>query len=194
MCAARSLRDGDRLRLGAYEIEVRLIDQPAQGQGQGQGLGGYAGGVGHGNPFDDRFGDDPMAPPPAPRQPFGETAYPELGMGPASAQLPHDFDPLAPDRDDAAFGGYHGPVQPDHSSSMQDAMIAPPIAGYVSPQAGGVIPGDDLLPDDWDKDLLEGIGALLSSLGDARRAGPGRLSPMWLPRSGSSPCPPRFPN
>ena len=23
--------------------------------------------------------------------------------------------------------------------------------------AGGMIPGDDLLPDDWDKDLLEGI-------------------------------------
>jgi type VI secretion system FHA domain protein len=157
--ATRSLRDGDRLRLGAYEIEVRLVDQPVQGQEfGGQGLGGYAGDADRGNPFDDRFGDDPMAPPPAARQPFGETAYPDHGMASTSARLPHDFDPLAPDGDEGGFGGgFHGPVQADHSSSMQDAMIAPPIAGYVSPQAGGVIPGDDLLPDDWDKDLLEGI-------------------------------------
>ena len=30
--------------------------------------------------------------------------------------------------------------------------------------SGGVIPGDDLLPDDWDKDLLDGTGT-------SRRAG-----------------------
>src|SRR3981189_1996815 len=33
--ATRSLRDGDRLRLGAYEIEVRLVDQPSQSSGHG---------------------------------------------------------------------------------------------------------------------------------------------------------------
>ncbi|MSP00698.1 MAG: type VI secretion system-associated FHA domain protein TagH [Acetobacteraceae bacterium] len=38
-------------------------------------------------------------------------------------------------------------------------MIPPPIASYTTPHTGGIIPGDDLLPDDWDKDLLEGIGA-----------------------------------
>src|SRR5947208_874642 len=82
-------------------------------------------------------------------------AYRDLNVPPTNAQLPHDFDPLAPDHDDSAFGdGFHGPVQSDHSSSMDDAMIPPPITGYASPGAGGIIPGDDLLPDDWDKDLL----------------------------------------
>src|SRR5580700_2534943 len=46
--AARSLRDGDRLRLGAYEIEIRLVDQPGQGVG-----GGISGKSPFGDPFDD---------------------------------------------------------------------------------------------------------------------------------------------
>jgi type VI secretion system FHA domain protein len=159
--AARTLRDGDRLRLGAYEIEMRLVDQPAQ---SGYAQGGYspAGGFGGGghagqSPFGDPFGEDPMAPAPAARRPFDEPAYPDLGMAPTSARLPHDFDPLAPDHDEPFGGGFRGPVQADNRSSMEDAMIPPPIAGYTAPQTGGIIPGDDLLPDDWDKDLLEGI-------------------------------------
>ncbi len=77
--AARTLRDGDRLRLGAYEIEIRLVDQPAHGghdspdygrPNYGQG-GGYrirdrraalAGRSGQ-SPFGDPFGEDPLAPP-----------------------------------------------------------------------------------------------------------------------------------
>jgi len=158
--AARSLQDGDRLRLGAYEIEIRLIDQPAQGMGQG--MGGYpAAGAGRSSqsPFGDPFGDDPLAPPAAPRRPFNEPEYSGMGLAPSTAQLPHDFDPLAPDRDEHEFGGgFRGPTQADHSSTMDDALIPPPIAGYAAPNTGGIIPGDDLLPDDWDKDLLEGIG------------------------------------
>ena len=42
-------------------------------------------------------------------------------------------------------------------------MIPPPIAGYSAPRQGGIIPGDDLLPDDWDKDLLEGISPPLQA-------------------------------
>jgi hypothetical protein len=171
--ATRSLRDGDRLRLGAYEIEIRLVDQPAQGMSSGM-PGGMSGGMSGGmnqmggargsaqspfsDPLGDPFGDDPLAPPVAPRRPFDEPAFPDHGA--TGARLPHDFDPLAPDRDDSPYGaGFRGPAQSDHSSSMEDAMVPPPIAGYAAPQSGGIIPGDDLLPDDWDKDLLEGIAS-----------------------------------
>ena len=158
--ATRALRDGDRLRLGAYEIEFRLADQPAQGEvNRGAPMSGFGAGARSGqSPFGDPFADDPLAASPAARRPFDEPAYPDLGAAPTSARLPHDFDPLAPEHDEPAFGGgFRGPVQSDHSSSMEDAMIPPPIAGYSAPQMGGIIPGDDLLPDDWDKDLLEGI-------------------------------------
>ena len=40
--ATRTLRDGDRIRLGAYEIELRLVDQPAYGDPHG-GDAGYGG-------------------------------------------------------------------------------------------------------------------------------------------------------
>jgi type VI secretion system FHA domain protein len=40
---------------------------------------------------------------------------------------------------------------------MQDAVRLPGQIGQLPLHAGGVIPGDDLLPADWDKDLLEGI-------------------------------------
>ena len=155
----RSLRDGDRLRLGAYEIEIRLAEQPAQGDAIG-GFGGSSAGSGvhpGQSPFGDPFAEDLLAPSPAPRRPFDEPAYRDLGMAPTNAQLPHDFDPLAPEENADFDGGFRGPVQADHSSSMSDAMTPPPIAEYSTPNTGGIIPGDDLLPDDWDKDLLEGI-------------------------------------
>ena len=196
--AARTLRDGDRLRLGAYEIEMRLVDQPAQqdysqGAGYQSGYqntgsqGGFGGRSGQ-SPFGDPFGEDPMAPAAPARRPFDEPAYPDLGLAPTGAQLPHDFDPLAPDRDDGFGGGFRGPVQADNRSSMEDAMIPPPIAGYSAPQAGGVIPGDDLLPDDWDKDLLEGIappGAAPAPSLQPPPAAPPRTPP---PQSGPYPA------
>src|SRR4029079_15862009 len=116
--ATRSLRDGDRIRLGAYEIEIRLVDQPAYGDSPGSGLG-YGGAPARSNqsPFGDPFAQDLLAPTPQARRPFDEAAYPDRGLAP-SAQLPHDFDPLAPEHgDDPYGGGFRGPVQSDHSSS-----------------------------------------------------------------------------
>src|ERR1700731_3519163 len=62
--AARALRDGDRLRLGAYEIEVRLVDQPAPSDFNRAPAGGFGAGTGARSgqsPFGDPFADDPLA-------------------------------------------------------------------------------------------------------------------------------------
>jgi type VI secretion system FHA domain protein len=155
--APRSLRDGDRVRLGAYEIEIRVVEQPAYGDSRGA-VAGYGGAPGRSSqtPFGDPFAQDLLAPAPQARRPFDEAAYPDLGLAPG-AQLPHDFDPLAPEHgDDPYGGGFRGPVQSDHSSSMEDALIPPPVAGYVTPHTGGAMPGGNVIPDDWDN-LLDDI-------------------------------------
>lgn len=140
----RSLRDGDRLRVGAYEIEVQLLeDAAAQPAGR------------DGNRFDDPFAIDPFTrakPQHAPfdaGNPFDEPEHPSLRVPAASSQLPADFDAF-----DAPFGG---PTQDDHSPVIHDALQPPAQVGQMPLHSGGVIPGEDLLPDDWDKDLLEGI-------------------------------------
>ena len=164
----RTLRDGDRLKLGAYEIEVRLQEDAMQGAGGMGGFGAPPPGRG-GSPFGDPFGMDPMAPPAAARNPFDEPAsHAAFGASATAAQLPHDFDPLAPEPGNSPF---LGPTQADHSLSMDDAFRPPPVIGQTPMQAGGVIPGDDLLPDDWDKDLLEGIGAAAAAAADRPVAG-----------------------
>lgn len=139
----RSLRDGDRLRLGAYEIEVRLTEEALAQKGGGRS-----------NPFADPFAPNPFAPSRPERNPFDEPDHPSLRIVPTGAQLPHDYDPLADAREDPVF---RGPTQADHSPAMQDAFRAPAQIGQVPLNTGGLLPGDDLLPDDWDKDLLEGI-------------------------------------
>ena len=104
--ATRALRDGDRLRLGLYEIEIRLVDQPVQGAsgagfggGFGGGMGASGGGAAAASPFGDPFADDPLAPPAPARRPFDAPAWPDHGLTPGGARLPHDFDPLTPDHD-----------------------------------------------------------------------------------------------
>ena len=146
----RTLRDGDRLKLGAYEIEIRLAEEAMQPAGGGFGYGGGR----PASPFGDPFGADPLAPPPPPPTPFGEPAYPAM-QPQGSAQLPHDFDPLSPDHSEEPFQGV---THSDHSPLMEDAFRPPAVTGQM-PMTGGKLPGDDLLPDDWDKDLLEGIAA-----------------------------------
>jgi type VI secretion system protein ImpI len=127
----RNLADGDRIRFGAYEIEVRI----AQEQGFGGGFGGKSA-----SPFDDPFGDDVFAPKQAPRETFSASAFgsePLFGSAPPrqSVTMPGRFDPLAPAGDDDFFGA---PTQPDHSQSFSDAFSPPPVAKQLLPD------------DDWD--------------------------------------------
>jgi type VI secretion system FHA domain protein len=141
----RNLRDGDRVRLGAYEIEIRLVEEVAARSGTPSA----------GSPFADPFAMDPFAPSRPQRNAFDEPDHRGARIAPTAAQLPHDFDPLAQDPAETPF---RGPTQADHSPVMEDAFRPPQSVGQA-PLHGGVIPADDLLPDDWDKDLLEGIGS-----------------------------------
>ncbi|MBV9734342.1 MAG: type VI secretion system-associated FHA domain protein TagH [Acidisphaera sp.] len=139
--APRIVHDGDRLRLGAYEIELRLAEQA------GMGTGGAARRPGSDPRTDDPFGDDPFRAPAA--NPFhedpllagsdpfgGATPDPFGAPHAAGVNLPPDFDPLAPEPESA----FTGPTQPDHTPSVGDAFRPPPQA-------------PSLLPDDWDLDL-----------------------------------------
>ena len=134
----RDLRDGDRLRLGAYEIEVRISEEAAW-QGGGQG-GGQAGGRAN-----DPFGDDPFAP--ARAGPQGFDRDPLLsdrgGFGTPSVSLPADYDPLAPE---SAASGFRGPTQPDNAPALEQAFRVP-------------VPPSKLDFDDWDLDLSKPAGA-----------------------------------
>ena len=130
------------------------------------------------SPFADPFAMDPFAPARPERNPFDEPDHPSLRIPPTSAQLPHDFDPLAPEPHETPF---RGPTQADHSPAMQDAFQPPAQIGQMPLHTGGVIPGDDLLPDDWDKDLLEGIAAG-GNAGSRDRPRPNGAAPVPPPR------------
>ena len=151
----RRLRDGDRVRVGAYEIEMRLVDEEIARPGPASRGGPFADFVVSADPFSaDPFSMDPFGPAERQRNPFDEPDRPSVSISAGSAQLPHDFDPLASESHETPF---RGPTQADNSPAMQDAFHPPAQVGQMPLHAGGVIPGDDLLPDDWDKDLLEGI-------------------------------------
>jgi len=127
----RDLRDGDRLRLGAYEIELRIAESAMPRRAP--------------TGRDDPFALDPFAPRVAPAvgpldqdsllRPGPEQNPFAPGLVPPSINLPADYDPLAPDPGEAPFGG---PAQPDHSPHLEDAFQP------ASPRA--------LLPDDWDRE------------------------------------------
>ena len=127
--AIRDLRDGDRIRLGAYEIELR-IEEEALSPAQPIGMRGAA------NPFD----DDPFAPSPQAASPGFGAPEPIGAWRDESPMLPADFDPLAPAEPDP----FAGPSIADHSPAVSDAFRAPAVS--PAPQAAG------LLPDDWDLD------------------------------------------
>ena len=142
------LRDGDRLRLGAYEIEVHIEPERAAQRPAAQS-----------DPFADPFAQrrstappelfalDPFAASPGrtPAGPFapdpqfgqgaGEDQFP-AGLGPATMSLPADYDPLAPDPLDREF---RGPVQSDHTPHIQHAFSPPPARS--------------VLPEDWDREV-----------------------------------------
>ncbi len=101
----RPLRDGDRLRLGSYEIECRIAEEAGIGEGRWNSASALP---------------DPMAPP----LPSDIFAAPLPGLGPAGGTpaggaplLPSDFDPFAPEAPDHAM--------PDHRPSTQDVFTPP---------------------------------------------------------------------
>ena len=121
-----ALRDGDRLRLGSYEIECRVEEEAVYGSGRWQSAQAIP------DPMAaERPGDHYSAPMAA-----NIFAAPLPGLSPAGGTpgghaplLPADFDPFAPDDP--------GPVMPDHRASVND-VFTPPRATMP-----------DLLPDDW---------------------------------------------
>jgi type VI secretion system FHA domain protein len=127
----RDLRDGDRLRFGAYEIELRIAEMAMPRRVAA--------------PRADPFALDPFASPAAP--PTGPLEQDPLlrrgpdhdpfapGLVPSSINLPPDYDPLAPEPSETPFAG---PTQPDHSPHLEDSF-RPAVAR-------------SLLPDDWDRE------------------------------------------
>ncbi len=129
----RNLADGDRIRLGAYEIEVRIAEE--QGFGAAPGFGAKSS-----SPFDDPFGDDVFAPKPPPAETFTSSAFgndPLFGGPPPrnSVTMPEQFSPLASVPDDDFLSA---PTQPDHSQAFSDAFKPPPVSQQLLPD------------DDWD--------------------------------------------
>lgn len=101
----RTLRDGDRLRLGPYEIECRVEDEASYGSGRWQSSNAIP---------------DPMTSAPvsdifsAPLPGLSPAGGPPIGNAPL---LPADFDPFAPEDP--------GPVMPDHRPSTNDVFTPP---------------------------------------------------------------------
>ena len=121
--APKTLRDGDRIRFGAYELEVSLTDDAVSYDAP---RAGQRGGFAPTEPM------DPFAV--TPERPWGE-ADPFLGDEPArgglSSALPHDFAPIGE-------ADPFGPVtRSDHTPAINDAFRPPP------PLAASI-------PDDWD--------------------------------------------
>ena len=126
------LRDGDRVRIGPYEIEVRIVEtaaaRPVAASQNPFDLDPFA------NPPADspggRFESDPLL------RPAGSSDPLAAGFGLPGVNLPADYDPLAPEPSDAVFSG---PAQADHSPHIEDAFIPPPARS--------------VLPEDWDREF-----------------------------------------
>jgi type VI secretion system FHA domain protein len=163
----RGLQDGDRIRFGAYEIEVRIDQESAFTQPRAaSGFGGS-----QSSPFDDPFGDDVFATRPPPAETFSSSAFgndPLFG-GPSpkeSVTMPVRYDPMAPPTDDDFFAN---PTVPDHSPSFGDAFKPPPVAPKLIPD------------DDWDLGL---------PVSQPARPAPPPFVPTPLPPQNFAPLPP----
>jgi type VI secretion system protein ImpI/type VI secretion system protein len=122
----QTLQDGDRIALGAYEIEVGLALPSDRPWGQSPTASAAAAGP-FGNPFD----DDVFAPAPQPPPALGASGTGQ-DRGRLSPRLPDFFDPLQPEE-----GAYPG-AQEDHSPAVSDAISLPHARS--------------VLPADWDLD------------------------------------------
>ena len=153
----KPLEDGDRLRLGAYEIEVRVALAGGQSAGSAWGAGTPAAAP-QGGGWDQPaatpgWATAPAAPPPAwggqdqgawgappprdeplqprlPGDPYLGAKPPGAGIPglPSAAGLPADFDPFN-----------EGPAMPDHRPATSDAFMPPKPMQQVS-----------VIPDNWD--------------------------------------------
>jgi type VI secretion system protein ImpI/type VI secretion system protein len=171
----RALRSGDRLRIGAYEIEVQVAaEAPAPDIGgryeppryetprfenQGGSIGsGMGGGLGFGQqgghtrapttPLDP-FGEDPFAPTPAPRNPFDEEPLLPPGAQPG---LPGQATPIVHDpHGSISLGQDFAPIPQDRDligrPTQSDHRAAIDDAFRPAPPAAAV------LPEDWDDDF-----------------------------------------
>lgn len=100
------IRDGDRLRLGAYEIECRVEDEAVHGSGRWQSARAIPDPMRPGSSSDIFSAPLPGLSPPAGGTPGGHAPL-----------LPADFDPFAPEDP--------GPVMPDHRPSTSDVFTPP---------------------------------------------------------------------
>jgi type VI secretion system FHA domain protein len=170
----RDLRDGDRLRLGAYEIELRIAEEAMLRRVS----------AAHANPF----AADPFAPPATPaRGPFeqdpllrhqGEDHPFAPGPDPGSINLPSDYDPLAPEPAESQFSG---PTQPDHSPHLDDAFRPAVVRS--------------LLPDDWDHEPAPQISPanLPAPVGAEPASVPHPTEPLPSPPQAAPPPAPALP-
>jgi type VI secretion system FHA domain protein len=126
----QSLRGGDRLRLGDYEIEVS-IGAEAHAPDTADPWGAAAAPIGA--PVA-RMGHVPL--PGLDELPSQRSAAVGSAVGPRGA-------PLVPDDFDAAIAQDFS--VPDHSGSTSDAFIPPPVAA----------PSKSLIPDDWDLETIK---------------------------------------
>jgi type VI secretion system protein ImpI/type VI secretion system protein len=131
---ARPLQDGDRVRLGAWEIEARIGEASASA---GWGAPAGAAWAPSGAAWAPEAAPDPFADPLGPPRAPDIFAAPLPGLAPAAppaSLLPVDRDPFA-----------EPPAMPDHAPSTADAFLAPRAApGWGAPAAGDPFAG---LPD-----------------------------------------------
>ena len=121
---ASTLRNGDRIRFGDYELEVTLDDDAAAFDRDPQRRG-----------YDARLSDDlnPFDTPPAYGRGDGMRLL-DIGMGGVgggfgggnAAILPPDFDPLAPNEEP-----FTGPTQADHAPALDSAFRPPPPLTHI---------------------------------------------------------------
>jgi type VI secretion system FHA domain protein len=136
---ARDLRDGDRLRFGAYEIELRIAEasepvRPRRVTDNRLVVDPFERQAGRGDV--DPFEQDPLL------RARRTQAEDPLGpvLGPQGIDLPADFDPLNPEGNKS---GFIGQVQSDHRSRFEDAFV--PSAVHQEAR--------DILPEDWDREF-----------------------------------------
>ncbi len=134
--APRDLRDGDRLRLGNYEIEIRIQADVAASWGSAPSTPSQA------SPFSDPFGDDPFGPAHAAPAPFGDgLVLPAGKRDSVGVRLPNEFDAL--EDFDIPFSTSS---QSDHAPGLEHAFRPPEPAAAPPPAAAFNF-------DNWDLDL-----------------------------------------